>query len=127
VEFLSPPTLRTPVGFSHAVIVEAGRQLVFVSGQIGMAADGVVAQGWEAQTRQVFANLQHALEAAGAGWADVVKTTTFVTATDELAVVRAVRDEFIDAERPPANSLVCVAALARPGILIEIEAIAAIG
>ena len=67
-----------------------------------------------------------ALATAGASWADVVKLTYFVTSVDELPAVRAVRDEFVDVARPPASSLVQVAGLFRPDLLIEVEAVAAV-
>lgn len=126
MEFQSPPTLPAPNGYSHVVTVEAGRSLVYLSGQVGMDADGVVADGWEGQTRQTFVNLGLALEAAGGTWADVVKLTYFVTATDALPRIRAIRDEFVDVAHPPASSLVQVAGLFRPDVLIEIEAVAAV-
>ncbi|HEV7932052.1 MAG TPA: Rid family hydrolase [Actinomadura sp.] len=52
--------------------------------------------------------------------------TIFVVDTSALATVRAVRDEFVNVERPPTSSLVQVAGLFRPDILIEIEAVAAV-
>ena len=126
MEFFSPATLPTPAGYSHTVSVEPGRRLVVLSGQVGMTADGTVADGFEAQARQAFVNLGLALEAAGAGWPDVAKLTYFVTATDELPLVRAIRDEFVDVERPPASSLIQVAGLFRPDVVIEVEAMAAV-
>ncbi|SFB69947.1 Enamine deaminase RidA, house cleaning of reactive enamine intermediates, YjgF/YER057c/UK114 family [Nocardioides terrae] len=126
MEFHAPSTLPTPLGYSHAVSVEPGRRLVFLSGQVGLTADGVVSEGWEAQTRQTFRNLGLALGAAGAAWSDVVKLTYFVTTTDELPLVRAIRDEFVDVEHPPASSLVQVAGLFRPDVVIEVEAVAAV-
>lgn len=126
MDFLSPTTLPAPAGYSHAVTVEAGRGLVFLSGQIGMTADGTVVEGLQEQARQTFVNLGHALAAAGTDWPRVVKLTYFVTSTDELPLLRSIRDEFVDVENPPASSLVRVAGLFRPDLLIEIEAVAAI-
>ncbi|MBG6097706.1 RidA family protein [Nocardioides luteus] len=126
MDFLTPEDLPAPAGYSHAVITDPGARLVVTSGQVGITADGTVADGWEAQTRQTFVNLGIALTAAGATWADVVKLTYFVVATDELPLIRSVRDEFVDVTHPPASSLVQVAGLFRPDVLIEIEAIAAI-
>jgi enamine deaminase RidA (YjgF/YER057c/UK114 family) len=83
-----------------------------------------VPSGWEAQTRLVFEKVGAAVAAAGAGWSDVVKLTLFVVDVAELATVRAVRDEFVDAQRPPTSSLVRVAGLVRPDLLIEVEAVA---
>ncbi|MEU6137997.1 RidA family protein [Nocardioides sp. NPDC047086] len=126
MDFLTPEDLPAPAGYSHAVITDPCARLVVTSGQVGITADGVVADGWEAQTRQTFVNLGVALAAAGAAWTDVVKLTYFVVATDELPLIRSVRDEFVDLAHPPASSLVQVAGLFRPDVLIEIEATAAI-
>lgn len=123
--FESPGHLPAPMGYSHVVSIPAGR-LVWTSGQVGIAPDGRVAEGWEAQTRLTFENLGRALAAAGAGWQDVVKLTFFVAATDELETVRQIRDEFIDQATPPTSSLVQVASLVRPELLIEVEAVAAL-
>jgi enamine deaminase RidA (YjgF/YER057c/UK114 family) len=123
--FASPDDLSSPPGYSHVVTIPAGR-LVWTAGQIAMDADGtVVAVGdWEAQARRVFENLTRALEAAGAGWSDVVKLTYFVVDVAALAAIRAVRDEFVDRTRPPTSTLVQVAGLAHPDLLLEVEAVA---
>jgi enamine deaminase RidA (YjgF/YER057c/UK114 family) len=123
--FASPDDLPRPAGYSHVVTIPSGR-LVWTSGQVGLTADGSVPEGWEAQTRLTFENLGRALAAAGAGWHDVVKLTFFVVATDELATVRAVRDEFVNTAAPPTSSLVQVAGLFRPDVLVEVEAVAAL-
>ena len=112
-----------PAGYSHAVSLPAGR-LVWTSGQIAVDASGNVPEGWEPQTRLVFENLALALAAVGAAWSDVVKLTIFVAAEPELDTIRAVRDEFVDTSRPPTSSLVRVAGLVRPDLLLEIEAVA---
>jgi enamine deaminase RidA (YjgF/YER057c/UK114 family) len=97
---------------------------VWTSGQVPLDAAGAAPEGWEAQTRLAFENVARALAAEGAAFADVVKLTFFVTAVDELATVRAVRDAFVDTARPPTSSLVQVAGLIRPDLLIEVEAVA---
>jgi enamine deaminase RidA (YjgF/YER057c/UK114 family) len=122
-DFASPPDLPTPNGYSHVVGLPPGR-LVWTSGQVAIDSEGAVPEGWEAQTRLVFENVGRALAAQGAGWADVVKLTYFVTAVEEIATVRSVRDEFVDTERPPTSSLVQVAGLFRPDLLVEVEAVA---
>jgi enamine deaminase RidA (YjgF/YER057c/UK114 family) len=121
--FSSPDDLAPPAGYSHVVDIPSGR-LVWTSGQVAADANGAVAEGWEAQTRLAFANVGRALRAAGAGWPDVVKFTFYVVDVSELATIRSVRDEHVDTKRPPTSSLVQVAGLARPELLIEIEAVA---
>lgn len=123
--FASPADLPPPAGYSHVVSIPTGR-LVWTSGQVALTADGRVPQGWEAKTRLTFENVGRALAAAGAGWRDVVKLTFFVVATDALVTVRRVRDEFVDVASPPTSSLVRVAGLFRPELLVEIEAVAAL-
>ncbi len=78
-----------------------------------------------AQARQVFGNLRLALAEVGFTFEHVVKLTLFLTDMADLPQLRAVRDEFIDLARPPASSAVQVAALVRPELLVEVEAIAA--
>jgi enamine deaminase RidA (YjgF/YER057c/UK114 family) len=121
--FASPPDLPSPAGYSHVVGLPAGR-LVLTSGQVALDGEGRVPEGWAAQTRLVFENLGRALAAQGARWADVVKLTYFVTGVEEIATVRSVRDEFVDAATPPTSSLVQVAGLFRPDLLVEVEAVA---
>jgi len=102
--------------------VRAGN-FVFASGQLGLdPATGVLAEGVEAQARQALANIQAVLEAAGATFADVVKTTIFLTDMGDFQTVNTVYAAAFAAD-PPARSTVQVAALPRGGA-VEIEMIA---
>jgi reactive intermediate/imine deaminase len=123
--FLSPDTLPAPFGYSQVVDAPATR-IVYVSGQVPLDAEGqLVGEGdFEAQVRQVFANLTAALEAAGVSWGDVVKLNYFLVDVSRIASVRAIRDEYVDTARPPASTLVEVSGLFRDDVLIEIEAVA---
>jgi enamine deaminase RidA (YjgF/YER057c/UK114 family) len=125
--FLSPSGLPPPAGYSHVVDVPAHR-VVFVSGQVPLDADGqlVGESDFAAQTRQVFANLTTALEAGGATWRDVVKLSYFLRDASQIVAVRAIRDDYVDTERPPASTLIEVSRLFRDDILIEIDAIAVV-
>jgi enamine deaminase RidA (YjgF/YER057c/UK114 family) len=128
IEFSAPDTLSAPAGYSHVVSLPAASRLVWTAGQIPVAADGTVAAAgdWEAQARLTFENVGHALTAGGAGWDDVVKLTLYVVDLAGLPTIRAVRDEFIDAQRPPTSSLVKVAGLVAPELLLEVEAVACV-
>lgn len=111
--------------YSQAVVVDVGTQrMTFCSGQIALdPATGAMIDGdVEAQTRQVIANLGAVLGAAGAGFADVVKTTIYLQSMDDFATVNAVYAErFV--HDPPARATVEAAKLPR-GALVEIDAIA---
>jgi reactive intermediate/imine deaminase len=123
--FLSPDTLPRPFGYSQVVDVPAGR-IVFLSGQVPLdAAGNLVGEGdFAAQVRQVFENLTAALAAADASWKDVVKLDYFVRDVGEVAALRAIRDEYVNTEQPPASTLVEVSRLFRDDVLVEIEAVA---
>jgi 2-iminobutanoate/2-iminopropanoate deaminase len=106
--------------------VKAGG-LLFVSGIVPVDAEGkLVGEGDVAeQARQVFRNMELVLRAAGSSFADVVKVTTFLLNIDDRPAINPVRTEFFGEARP-ASTLVEVSALAVPGALLEIEAVAAI-
>jgi enamine deaminase RidA (YjgF/YER057c/UK114 family) len=123
--FVSPATMPPTFGYSQVVSAPAAR-IVWTAGQVAMDAEGVpqAIGDLEGQTRLAMENVGRALEAADAGWADVIKLTFYVVAVDELPIVRAVRDEFLNVSRPPTSTLVQVAGLFMPEFLIEIEAVA---
>jgi 2-iminobutanoate/2-iminopropanoate deaminase len=127
IERTNPPTLSTPTGFTHVVEVTGAAKTVYIAGQVAFDASGKVvgAGDMKAQTEQVFKNLEAALKAAGATFADVVKMNTYVTDMSELAVIREVRSRYFGTTTP-ASTLVQVSGLARPELLIEIEVIAAV-
>ncbi|WP_188590018.1 RidA family protein, partial [Achromobacter denitrificans] len=79
------------------------------------------------QTEQAFRNLRSVIEAAGGSMADVAKATVFMTDMDaDFQAMNAVFKRVFP-DRPPARSTVGVAHLARPGLKVEIEAVAVIG
>jgi reactive intermediate/imine deaminase len=121
--FLSPDTLAAPFGYSHVVDSPAGR-ILYISGQVPLDGQLVGEGDFEAQARQVFENLTRALEAADASWHDVVKLNYFLRDVGEITSVRAIRDEYVDTEQPPASTLVEVSGLFRDDALIEVEAVA---
>jgi enamine deaminase RidA (YjgF/YER057c/UK114 family) len=128
-KFINPPTLATPRGYTH-VVTASGGKLVFISGQVAFDVKGeMVGKGdLEAQATQAYANLQAALASVGATLADVVKMNTYVVnfKAADLPVIREVRAQFFPQENLPASTLVGVQALAIDGLLIEVEAIAAV-
>ncbi|MGW2254187.1 RidA family protein [Kitasatospora sp. NPDC001660] len=119
-----PPGVAPGTGYTQ-VVTGTGR-LVQVSGQVAFDEHrNLVGEGDpKAQARQVFENLRRCLAAAGAGFDDVVKFTIFVTDIAYLPAIREARDEHVNTANPPASSAVQVAALFRPEVLIEIEALA---
>jgi enamine deaminase RidA (YjgF/YER057c/UK114 family) len=109
------------------VLVATGTRTVYTSGQVSIDEKGnlVGAGDLAAQTTQAMANLGLALQAAGATFADVVKTTTFVVnyRPEHRTVITEAKKPFWNG-KPPTSALIGVVALALPEWLIEIEAVA---
>jgi 2-iminobutanoate/2-iminopropanoate deaminase len=107
--------------YSQAIV--AG-DLVFCAGQGALdAATGDVLQGTvEEETERTLRNLGAVLDAAGVGFADVVKTTVFLTDIDDFAAMNGVYTKFFP-DPPPARTTVAVKALPK-AFKVEIEAIA---
>ena len=68
------------------------------------------------QAEQVFSNLEAALAAVGATWANVVKITTFLTQREDIDGYRAARERHIPSD-PPASTLLFISGLAHPELL----------
>lgn len=126
---INPESLHTNPAFSQAVKVAAGAGLVFVGGQNGVDGSGqLVGPDLASQTRQAVANLKTCLDAAGARPEDVVKWSILVQAGESLEVgFAAFGEAWGTISNPPAITFAFVAALGVPGVLVEIEAVAAVG
>ena len=107
--------------YSHAI--DCGN-LVFLSGQVPLVPEtGALAEGGiEAQTRQMFSNIQAVLQSCGLTFDNVVKTTVFMTDLKDFNTFNEIYAEYFPND-PPARSCVQVAALPK-GALVEIEAVA---
>ena len=109
--------------YSQGVVVNG---LLFTAGQIALdPATGEIVKGdVTAQTDRVLANLRAILDAAGAGWADVVKTTVYLQDMSDFPRMNEVYGRVLGDARP-ARSTVAVAGLPR-GVLVEIDAVVAV-
>jgi enamine deaminase RidA (YjgF/YER057c/UK114 family) len=128
-KFLNPDTIAKPVGYTHVVEPAGPGRIIFISGQLGLDLDNKMVGGpgdFRAQAEQTFVNLKNALAAVGAGFEHVVKLNNYFTDISHLGMFREVRDRFINTAAPPASTAVAISALARPGALIEVEAIAVV-
>jgi reactive intermediate/imine deaminase len=126
IQFLNPPTLSAPTGYTHVVEVIRGKT-IYVAGQVAADKAGkVVGKGdFAAQATQVFENLKAALAAAGATFDNVVKVTTFVTDMSHITTLRTIRGKYYG-KNAPASTLVQIGKLAHEDFMIEIEAIAVV-
>jgi reactive intermediate/imine deaminase len=102
--------------------------LIFLSGQAAIDETGAIvgAGDFDAQADQVFGNLARVLEAAGSSLAKVVKVTIYLTDMANFPKILDLRGRWFKAPYP-ADTIVEVRALALPGLMIEIDAIALAG
>jgi enamine deaminase RidA (YjgF/YER057c/UK114 family) len=128
VRFSKPKTLAPPPGYSYVVEATGPCRTVYFAGQLGLDMDNkfVGEPGdFRAQCVKAHDNMTLALQAAGARWSDVVKINNYlVDILPNMATYREIRDRYLNPKAPPASTTVGVPALARPGGLFEIEAIA---
>jgi enamine deaminase RidA (YjgF/YER057c/UK114 family) len=127
ITFSNPEGIARPGGYSIVVDIRGPSRLILLAGQIGFRSDGTMPADFEGQAVAAFENVKRALEAVGATFADVVKLNNYlVDIAGDLATYRAVRDRYVDLANPPASTTVAVPALAIPGAVYEVEAMAVI-
>ena len=125
IKFHNPKTVSLAGKYSLGAEVPPGARMFYVSGQVGVDSRGKLQAGIEKQCEQVFKNIGQVLKSAGMGFSDIVKVTTFLTDSRFIVPYRTVRDRFFAEPPYPASTLLIVAGLADPGMLVEIEAVAA--
>ena len=113
--------------YSHVVTVNGPGKTIYVAGQLARDTGGdIVGPGdMRAQMEQTFKNLEACLKAAGAGWADVVKTNTYVTNYEEFSKCSDVRMRYIGVASPTSTTIQ-ISRLAQPEAMVEIELIAVV-
>lgn len=124
---INPWTWQDRAGFSQAWRVDGAQSIVFVSGQAPISGEGeLVGEGdFEAQTRQVFENLEAVLTQAGASLEAIVKITVYLTDIGKLRDFGRIKADFIPGKQPASTALE-VSSLALPGMTVEVEAIAVV-
>ncbi|MGW9412671.1 RidA family protein [Arthrobacter cupressi] len=128
ITFLQPEGLVRSPAFSHAAVVPAGAATIYVGGQNGVDASGIVVSDDVAeQSLRAVANARLALEAAGASLADVVQWSVLLHVDADLgAAYGAIAPQLAREGAPPLVTAARVAGLGVPGALIEVSAIAAV-
>jgi enamine deaminase RidA (YjgF/YER057c/UK114 family) len=132
INIYNPSELGPPMGqYSHVTRVKAN-EFLFIAGMLaGDAAGNIVgADDFDAQTTQVFRNVEAALKSAGASWRSVVQFTTFLVHSQDIPKFMAFRlrefpKMFPDGKYPP-NTLLMVDRLVQEPFLVEVQTVAAI-
>lgn len=123
LKLINPPGVAASPAYHHGALASGVKDVLFISGQVGMKEDGSVAEGAGAQAEQAMKNLHAVLKAAEMDIASVAKFTIFVTdAAHVQEVVQAATPYWRSPS--PAVTLLVVKGLASPALLVEIEAIA---
>jgi 2-iminobutanoate/2-iminopropanoate deaminase len=124
---INPWSWQDRFGFSQGWRVDDASAVVFLAGQGPVSPDGEVvgAGDFEAQVRQTFTNIGTVLEQSGASFSSIVKLTVYLTDIGTLSDYGRIRDEFL-AGPPPASTAVQIGALALPGMMVEIDAVAVV-
>ena len=117
--------VRSPGGrFSHVGEIGPNARLFHLAGQTGTGPDGTIGEGIEEQAALVYRNIATVLNECGLGLENLVKVTVFLTSPDYIDAWRAAQKEAFG-DVVPASTLLIVSRLARPELLVEVEAIAA--
>jgi enamine deaminase RidA (YjgF/YER057c/UK114 family) len=113
--------------YSHVVTVTGPAKIIYIAGQLGRDLDGNIVgpNDMRAQMEQTFKNLDACLKAAGATWADVVKTNTFVTNYAEFSKNSDVRMRYFGVASPTSTTIQ-ISGLAQPEAMVEIEMVAVV-
>ncbi len=110
--------------YAHAVEIPTNSKITYMAGQVGIDPDGNVPADFASQAENAWNNCVKILEANSMRMKDVVKITHFITDSANLPAYNEVRTKFLGKDKP-ASTLLIVAGLARPDLLIEVEMIAA--
>ena len=110
--------------YSQAVVIPAGSRILHVAGQVGARLDGSVPEDEREQHELAWANVLAILAAEGMTEANLVDCHVFITNPASVALYREVRDKALKGARPAATLLV-VAGLALPTLMVEVSAVAA--
>ncbi|MCB0907179.1 MAG: RidA family protein [Nocardioidaceae bacterium] len=113
-------------GISDSVRVRAG-DLLFISGAVGFEEDGSVPSDFARAVELTYGELERALKAGGASYADLVRVNVYITHLDQdrLKVWRETRNRIVATEKPSASTVIGVYSLFNDAV-IEIDAIAAV-
>lgn len=125
IQLHNPAGMAPPFScYSHGASAPAGARWLYVSGQVGVAPDGTVPDEPERQIELAWDNLMAVLADAGMSRADLVKVDGFITRPELVPLYRKIRERRF-AGHAAATTLVIVAGLAEPNLVVEIQAVAA--
>ena len=117
--------IAPPAGmYSHAVCAAGDMEWVHLSGQIGKNEDGSISSTIDGQSRQLWANVMAILSARGMTARNIVKITNYLVSRQDYPSYRSAREAALSGYKP-ASTLLYVAGLVSPEVLVEVDVVAA--
>lgn len=110
--------------YAQAIEIAPNARYLFVAGQVGAEPSGKIPEKPEEQHRLAWANVLSILKAAGMDHRDIVDARVFITDRSQVPLYRQIRDEVLKGHKAAATLLV-VAGLADPRLVMEVTVIAA--
>ncbi len=121
----NPDGMAAPLSkYSLGVVVPATMETLHVSGQVGVAADGSLPDDPAAQCANAFANVLAVMAGAGMGPQNIVSVTTYLTGPEHIGAYRSAREAAFG-DVTPASTMIYVAGLVDPKMVVEVQAVAA--
>lgn len=114
---IAPPASR----YAHGIIHSARARRLVIAGQVGIAVDGTLAEGFQGQMEQIWDNIEAILREAGMAITDLIRITVYSTVPGSVGLTRSVRDRRLGGHLVAATYLE-VAGLASKDYLVEIDA-----
>src|SRR5690606_1479229 len=125
LKHLLPQDMAAPfAAYSHGVKIKAGADVIFCSGQLGIAPDASVPEDAGAQAELCFDNIRCILRDGGMELSDVVRINAYVTDRSYMRPYMHVRDRLFP-QPAPASTLMIVSGFTREEFKVEIEVVAA--
>lgn len=122
---VNPDTISKPRRkYVHSIEIPAEARVLSASGQVGVAADGTVPEGIEAQTDICWHNVVEILKANDMEVKDIFKVVQYLTRVEDRDAHFVVRDRYLG-DHSPTSTLLFISALAEPNFIVEVEVMAA--
>ena len=127
VRYVQPDTMAAAPTYTHVVEITGPGRLIYTSGERGSDKDGKMAADIRSQSIQAMENIKAALAAVGATFDNVVKLNVYMLdLRAHHRIFSEVKQQYINMKSPPASTTVQVPLLTRDGVLVEVEAVAAL-
>ncbi|WP_315818986.1 RidA family protein [Paraflavitalea speifideaquila] len=122
---INPASVPAPDGnYSQGLLLKGGGDYLFISGQIPEKADGTIPDDFTGQCETVWQNIHGLLTAAGMGFKNILKVTTYLTNKSQIAENSRIRQLYLEGHQPALTVIIAETLDARWMLEIEVIAVA---